>query len=125
MGPQTNRELAPEGWAEYLDAVSRELVNAPVSIEVIRESGAPDLHTDRLALRTVIYDHGRDTFDVAAIRPGVVPERVLLRHVDHPARIEVDSPTLLAPLTIAVQGDDGVRTVVRIEREAERQAPDP
>jgi hypothetical protein len=116
MVPPTTRELAPEGWSEYLDAVSREMVNTPVSIEVIPASGAPDLHSDRLELQKVTYDRDKDEFEVAAVRPGVVPPSVLHRHVDHPARIEVDSPTLLAPLTIAVHEGDGVRTVVRIER---------
>ena len=52
------------------------------------------------------------TDDLAGDKPGV------LRHqVDRPRRIEVDSHTLLAPMTIAVDGRDGKRTLITIESE--------
>ena len=42
----------------------------------------------------------------------------VLRHlVDHPARVAVDNHTMLAPMTIAVDGSDGVRTMIRIEHD--------
>lgn len=114
-----NRELAREGWAEYLDAVSRELLNTPVSIEIIAESERPVVQAERLALQLVTYDHRNDVFEVAVARGGAGLPSVLRHLVDRPARIQVDSPTLLAPLTIAIDGSDGARTVVRIEREAD------
>ena len=44
----------------------------------------------------------------------------VLRHlVDHPAGIAVDNHTLLAPLTIVVDGRDGERTVIAIQAEGE------
>jgi hypothetical protein len=108
------RELAPEAWSEYLDAVSRELLNADVSIEVIAVAEEPMIEAQHLALRTVAYDHRDDVFEVAAARGGPHLPSMLRRMVDHPKRIVVDSWTLLAPMTIAVDGRDGIRTVVRI-----------
>jgi hypothetical protein len=44
----------------------------------------------------------------------------VLRHlVDHPERVAVDRQTVLAPITIWVDGHDNVRTVITIERNAE------
>jgi hypothetical protein len=115
----TTREVAREAWSEYLDAVSLELLNAPVSIEVIAAPGPPVVEAERLALQALAYDRRDDVFEVAAARGGPHPPSVLRHMVDHPARIEVDSDTMLAPMTIAVEGRDGVRTVISIERDAE------
>lgn len=113
------RELYPEAWSEYLDAVSRELINADVSIEIIPARDQSPVEAEHLALRAVGYDHRDDVFEVAAARGGS-PLASTLRHlVDHPKRIVVDSWTLLAPMTIEVDGRDGARTVVRIARQAE------
>jgi hypothetical protein len=54
-------------------------------------------------------------------RGGTRLPRALRHLIDHPARIEVDSHTLLAPMTIAVDGQDGVRNVIKIEREPARR----
>jgi hypothetical protein len=114
-----SRTLAREGWAEYFDAVSRELFNTPVSIEITPVGERSRIAAAQMALQGLAYDHRNDVFEVAAAHGAAGGSSVLRHLVDHPARIEVDSPTLLAPLTIAVNGLDGARTVVRIEREAE------
>ncbi len=113
------RELAREGWSEYLDAVSRELLNTPVSIEIVPAVGSSGVEAAHLALHALTYDQRSDVFEVAVARGGPRLPSVLRHLVDHPVRISVDSPALLAPLTIAVDGGDGVRTVVRIERDGE------
>jgi Family of unknown function (DUF5335) len=111
------REIAQEAWAEYLDAVSRELLNARVSIEIVPRSASPVTQASQLALQAVGYDKRDDVFEVAAARGGPRLPSVLRHMVDHPQRIVVDSSTLLAPMTIAVDGSDGVRTVIRIAHE--------
>jgi hypothetical protein len=116
---EPTRELAHETWSEYLDAVSKELLNAQVSIEIIAEPDPPMFEAGRMALQAVAYDRRDDVFEVAAARGGPQLPSVLRHMVDHPERVLVDSRTLLAPMTIAVDGRDGVRTVIRIEREAE------
>ena len=113
------RELAPEAWGEYLDAVSRELLNAHVSIEVVTPPDQPMVRAQHLALQGLAYDDRGDVFEVAAAQGGPHLPGMLRRMVDHPERIVVDSWTLLAPMTIQVDGKDGVSTVVRIEREPE------
>src|SRR5437763_1517873 len=118
----TPRELAPENWSEYLDAVSRELHSAQVSIEIREGEQRPVREKDHAALQGMAYDRSDDVFEVAVRDPGD-PQPGTHRHlVDHPARIMVDSWTLLAPMTIAVDGPDGVRTIVRIAGEPERAA---
>jgi hypothetical protein len=113
---EARRELVHETWSEYLDAVSRELVDAPVSIEVIPRTEPVVVEAPRLALRALAYDRVNDVFELSVVRGG--SERPSVRHViDHPGRIEVDSHTLLAPMTIVVEGENGVRTVITIERD--------
>jgi predicted RNA-binding protein YlqC (UPF0109 family) len=116
------RELPTEAWSEYLEALSRELLNAPVSIEVTEESGPTMVEAERLALQALLYDRRDDVFEVAVARRGEhVPG--LLRHlVDHPSRLAIDTETMLAPMTISVDGRDGARTVIRVQRE-ETPAP--
>jgi Family of unknown function (DUF5335) len=115
---EPTRELDHETWSEYFDYASRELVNAPVSIEVVGASGSA-VEAERLALQGLAYDHGKDVFEVAAARGGSRLPSVLRHAVDRPERVAVNSPMLLAPITIAVDGRDGLRTLIRIEREPE------
>jgi hypothetical protein len=112
-----SRELAPEAWGEYLEAVSRELLHAHVSIEVVTPPNRPMVQARHLALQGLAYDHRVDVFEVAAAQGEPHLPNMLRRMVDQPERIVVDSWTLLAPMTIQVDGKDGVSTVVRIERE--------
>jgi uncharacterized protein DUF5335 len=114
------QELAREGWSEYLDAVSLELFNTPVSIEITPATRPSDIQGEHLALQTVAYDAGNDVFEFAATQDGRRPPGLMRHLVDHPARIAVDSRTLLAPMTIAVDGREGGRTVIRIERGPEQ-----
>ncbi len=113
----STRELAPEAWGEYLDAVSRELPGAEVSIEIILAPDEAQVQAHDLALQAVCYDYRDDVFEVAAARGGANVPSTLRHFVDHPERIITDSWTLLAPMTIAVDGRDGVRTVVKIARD--------
>ena len=110
------RELAPEAWSEYLDAVSKELLNADVSIEIIQAADETQVQARHLALQAVGYDRRDDVFEVAAARGGANLPSMLRHLVDHPKRIITDSWTLLAPMMIAVDGRDGARTIVRIAR---------
>ncbi|MFZ0975382.1 MAG: DUF5335 family protein [Solirubrobacteraceae bacterium] len=113
----TTRELASETWAEYFDALSRELFHAPTSIEVVDSSGPANVEAKHLALHALTYDHRDDVFEVAVARGGPHLSAVLRHLVDHPARVAVDNDTMLAPMTIAVDGRDGIRTMIRIEHD--------
>jgi len=113
-----NRELAPETWEHYFDAMSSELFNAEVSIEIVGTSEPKLVEADRLALQTLTYDRRDDVFEIACARGGAYLPSVLRHVVDHPQRIAVDSPTSMAPTTIAVDDPEGVRTLVRIQRAA-------
>ena len=65
------------------------------------------------------YDQRGDVFEIAVARGGAHLPSVLRHLVDHPRRIQGDSHTLLAPMTIAVDGQVGLRTVITIESEPE------
>ena len=116
-----SRELAHETWSEYFDAVNAEMPGAEVSIEIIPRPGRSELEDGRLALHALAYDRFGDVIEVSVARGGPHVPSVLRHIVDRPARVEVDSPVLLAPMTIAVDGSDGVRTVIRIAREPESE----
>lgn len=111
----TARELSHETWDEYLDAVSRELLDSEVSIELDDGHRADEA----LAFRALTYDPLGDVIELSAARgDGASPD--LVRHVvPHPQRVAVDSDTMLAPMTIALDGADGHRTLVRFARERE------
>jgi hypothetical protein len=113
----TTRELASETWAEYFDALSRELLHAPTSIEVVDPSGPASVEARHLALHALTYDWRDDVFEVAVARGGPHLPAVLRHLVDHPARVSVDNYTMLAPMTISVDGRDGLRTMIRIEHD--------
>lgn len=116
---EATRELARETWSEFFDALSKELLNAPVSIEVIATPGSPVVEAKRMALHALAYDRRDDVFEVAVARGGPHLPSLLRHMIDRPARIKVDSQTMLAPVTIAVDGPDDVRTVITIESEPE------
>lgn len=115
---EPTRELDHETWSEYFDYASRELLNAPVSIEIVGPSDSM-LEADRLALQTLTYDRRSDVFEISAARGGPRPPGMLRHFVDHPERVAVNKAMLLAPITIAVDGPDGMRTLIRIDREPE------
>ncbi len=106
------QELAPERWAQYLDDVTEDLLNDPVSIEIIDASAHPTLQDGHLALQGLAYDPWSDTFEVDAAEGGPSLPHVVSHFVDHPARIAADGFT---PTTIVVDGRDGARTVITIE----------
>ncbi len=114
-----SKELAIETWSEYFDAVNLEMPGAEVSIEIIPRPGRSVIEAGRLALQALTYDRTGDLIEVSLARGGPRVPSVLRHIVDRPARVEVDSPVLLAPMTLAVDGSDGVRTVIRIAREPE------
>jgi hypothetical protein len=111
------RELAPETWAEYLNSVTEDLRNQPISIEIVDPEAPPAFEAKRLALQMLTYDRRDDVFEVAAAQGGPRLPSVLRHLVDHPTRIGVDSPASLAPTQIVVDARDGVRTVIRIHGE--------
>jgi hypothetical protein len=113
----TTRELASDTWSEYFDALSRELLHAPTSIEVVDPSGPGSVEARHLALHVLTYDRRDDVFEVAVAKGGPRLPGVLRHLVDHPTRVSVDNHTMLAPMTIAVDGRDGLRTMIRIEHD--------
>ncbi len=106
------QELAPDRWTAYLNGISEDLRNEPVTIEIIEGSLPPMMEASRLALQGLAYDARDDVFEVEAAQGGPHIPSVLRHFVDHPTRIAVDGFT---PTTIVVDGRDGVRTVITIE----------
>lgn len=111
---QPARELSPETWDEYFDAVSRELIDAQVLVEL--DGGRP-LAATELSLLALTYDPHGETLEVAL---SDREQSSLLHHlVRKPRRVSIDNQTLLAPLEIAVEAGDGSRTLLRFERDLE------
>jgi hypothetical protein len=114
---QAEREISRDTWSEYFCWLSKELHDAPVSIETLAPATAPSVQARDLALLALAYDRRDDVFEVAATRGGAGLPSTLRHLVEHPEHVFIDSQVLLAPITIAVDDRDGVRTVVRIEDE--------
>jgi hypothetical protein len=112
---QPTQAIERERWCEYLDGVTADLFNAPISIEIIDSSMPPMTEANHLALQGVTYDPRCDVFEVEAARGGPHVPSVLRHFVDHPTCITVDGFT---PTTILVDGRDGVRTMITIEHSA-------
>ena len=114
---EATRELSPEGWSRYLDSISDDLRNVPISIEIIDSERPPVVAAAGLALQLLTYDRRDDVFEVAAARGGPRLPSMLRHLIDHPVRVEVNSMTSLAPTKIVVDARDGVRTVIRISHD--------
>ena len=112
---QTHRTLAHDQWTEYLDGVSHDLADGEVSIETVDPPFSSQIEAARLALQFVAYDGRDDVFQVAAVADN--PPSVVRHLVDRPERILVEVGPGAAPMMIAVDGQDGVRTVITIERD--------
>ena len=112
---RTHQTIAPDRWTEYLDGVSHALADGEVSIETLNPPFSSQIAADRLALQFVAYDGRDDVFEVAAVTDN--PPSVIHHLVDHPERILIEDGPGAAPMTIAVDGHDGVRTVITIERD--------
>ena len=110
------RDLSRNRWSEYLDAISDELLNEPVSIVVSDQVSRPTLEASRLALQAFSYDRRSDVFEVAAARGAPHLPSVLRHLVDHPTRIAVDGYASLVPTLIEVDDADGIRTTITIGR---------
>ena len=108
------RELQRDRWVQYLQDVTGELRNVAVVIEVAAPGKDTRVEARRMPLLALAYDQRDDVFEVAAANGGPHLPAVLRHMVDHPVRIEVDSPAADNPTMISVTAEDGARTTVRI-----------
>lgn len=115
------QELPRDSWAAYLQQVTDELANVPVTVEVTEPEQSPAVEARRMALQALTYDTRADAFELTAATGGPHLPALLRHMVEHPARIEADSiesPATLTPSVIVVVDQAGVRTVVQIAAEA-------
>ncbi len=114
---QATYELARERWPHYLDELSKALLHEPVSIEIIGDPTHPIVQASHLALLALTYDRHDDAIEISVARGGPHLPGVLRHLIEHPARVCLDSHWMQAPITIAIDGSDNVRTVVAIGHE--------
>ena len=70
----TTRELASETWAEYFDALSRELLHAPTSIEVVGPSGPASIEAKPHRMRPHSTPAESECQPTKRAASGVIPE---------------------------------------------------
>jgi hypothetical protein len=109
-------EIERERWGHYFDSLDPELFNSEASVEVVDPSGHRRVEAAGLALQTLTYDRRDDIFEVACAHGAPHLPSVVRHVVEHPTRIEVDSPGTLAPSKIVVDDDRGARTLITITR---------
>lgn len=111
----TTVEIPEAEWERYFDAVTHKMDNATLSIETSDGVSAPQLDVSGLALQFLVYDVRDKLFEVAGrVQAGPVPE-VLHHLVAEPLRVAVDCRSE-APGRIEVDGADGARTVITLDR---------
>jgi hypothetical protein len=103
-------------WRQALDQLSEEFEGFETTIEALDATYGDQLEAERMPLASLTYDDKDDVFVVAVGgRDGRYP--VVLRHiVEHPKRIRVDRVSEQVPIAIDVVDDDGVETVVSLQR---------
>lgn len=105
-------EIPKPDWSSYLDAVSREMESAEVSIELADDRWTPQLETGDLALQFLAYDERDELFEVAGAAEAAHFPDVFRHLVDGPQRIVVDNA--IAPRRIEIEGRDGARTIITL-----------
>ena len=108
-------EIPRNQWPGYLDAVSRAMEDAEVSIEIGRNCWALEVEVRSLALQFVAYDCRDELFEVAGETESSRSRTVYHHLVERPQRIIVDSATPM-PSRIEVVERDGQRPVIKLER---------
>lgn len=107
------RELERSQWQPFLDGLTQELPAPDVCIDVVSPRRGDELAAG-LVLQAMSYDPRADEFEVVAGR-GTPRGPALVEHrVARPRHIWVDSRVGILPSAIAVDAEDGTRTLVRI-----------
>ena len=111
-----HEEIAPEGWRETLEQVTRDHRGFDVTIEVVGSRVGDQEEAVRLPFVSVEYDPKDDVVVIAVGgRDGRYP--VALRHmVWHPRRIFVDPPTPETARALDVVDGDDNQTIVMFHR---------
>jgi Family of unknown function (DUF5335) len=108
------RELDKSQWATFLESLTQELPISDVRIDIISPELGDEVEADGLILEAMSYDSRGDVFEVAAGRGGPTGPALVHHRVDHPQHIWVDSRAGILPSSVAVDDEDGVRTLLRI-----------
>ena len=107
-------EIPKSKWASYLDAVTRAMEDAELSIETTSEGGWSDLPHEPLALQFVAYDDRDGLFEVAGTSEAPHLPDVVRHLVEDPRRIVADTASA-SPGRIEDEAGDGGRTVIRLD----------
>lgn len=107
-------EVHPADWSGFFERVMSELPTMWVTIEVEAPAIGHQIEARDLVLEGLNYDLRDDTFEIVAFHPGPTSRAVLRHMIEHPARINVDSPTGILPTAIDIESREGIRTLVRL-----------
>lgn len=111
---ELTRELEQSHWKSFLEDVSGEFPTSDIRIDIISPALGDEVEAAGLLLHAMSYDPRTDEFEVVAGR-GTARDTALVHHrVEHPQHIWVDSRAGILPSSIAVDAEDGTRTLVRI-----------
>lgn len=108
------RELEKSHWKSFLDDLSQELPTSDIRIEIISAELGDEVEAAGLLLHAMSYDPRSDEFEVVAGRGTPHAPELIHHRVEHPRHIWVDSRAGILPASIAVDAEDGARTLLRI-----------
>ena len=108
------RELEQSDWKSFLDDLSQELPTSDIRIEIISPELGDEVEGAGLLLHAMSYDPRSDEFEVVAGHGTPRTPAMIHHRVEHPRHIWVDSRAGILPASIAVDAEDGTRTLLRI-----------
>lgn len=114
----TDVQLDHAAWAAYFTRFMEERPTVTVSIEVESPQIGHQIEARDLLLESLVYDAREDVFEVAALHPGPNGDAVIRHLITHPVAVRVDSPAGILPSAVAIDSEDGMRTLVLLRAPA-------
>lgn len=108
------RELEKSDWKSFFDGLSQELPTSEIRIDIMSSELGDQVEAAGVVLHAMSYDPRSDEFEVVAMLGRPHTPALIHHRVDHPRHIWVDSRAGILPASIAVDAEDGTRTLLRI-----------
>jgi hypothetical protein len=92
---EATRELAQETWSQYFDGLRKELLYAPISVNIVTPPGPPIMQAKHLPLLALAYDRRDDVWPQSQEAAGACgwPGRSLLRRERRARRARLTGPS--------------------------------
>lgn len=118
---ETN-ELQKDGWADYLDSVTKASAGKLVTMELMSGELGDQVDVERLPLNVIGYDHKDDVLEVGVGGFGTRYPVVLRHLISAPTSVAVEESAPGSPTAMRITDSEGVVTLVKLFEPAELEA---